>query len=78
MSDDFDDIDWTDPEEVRRFLVGLRVHLDDIDGVVKDMLARPRKRELGPKQHRRIYEDAREGVVAAIEHAMPKKAGPVQ
>jgi len=76
MSDD--GFDWNDPEAVRRWLVNLRVHLDDIDGVMKDMLARRRRRELGAKQHRRLYRDARAAVVEAIEHAMPGEAGPVQ
>jgi len=69
-------LDWSDPEAVRRLLVDLRVRLDDIDGVFEDMLAKRRKRELGPKQHRRLYRDARDSAVAAIEHAMPLKAEP--
>jgi len=73
MSDDFD---WTDPEAVRRFLVHLRVHVDDMNGVAKDMLAPARKRELGHRQHRRMYRDAYRSVVAAIEQVMPPKGGP--
>ncbi len=69
-------LDWSDPAAVRRLLVDLRVHLDDMDGAVKDRFAKRRKRRLGHKEHVRIYTDARDSVVAAIEYAMPPE--PVQ
>lgn len=64
-------LDWSDPEAVRRLLVGLESHVADLHAVVKDMLRPLRRRQLGHREHRRIYRDAHQGVVAAIKHAMP-------
>ena len=56
MSDGFD---WTDPEAVRRLMTGLETHLADIHAVVKDMMRPKRKRQLGLREHKRLYRDAR-------------------
>ena len=66
-----DPLDLSDPAIARRVLVGLRVHLDDADSVVKDMLKPKRKRRLGHKEHRRLYREAWEAVIAEIDGAMP-------
>jgi hypothetical protein len=71
-----DHLDWTDPEAVRRFLVDVRVHLDDIDGVVKDSRRKRRKQHLGHKKHVEIYDDSRDALIALIEYAMPPKPTP--
>jgi hypothetical protein len=68
MSDGFD---WNDPEAVRRLMTGMQSHFDDLHAVVKDMMRPKRKRQLGFREHRRIYREARKGVLAAIRHAMP-------
>jgi hypothetical protein len=69
MSDGFD---WNDPEAVRRLMTGLQTHLADMHAVVKDMMRPVRKRQLGLREHKRIYRDARKGVIEAIERAMPQ------
>jgi hypothetical protein len=76
MSDDHDHLDWTDPEAVRRFLVELRVRLDDMDGVVKDSWRKPRKQELGHKKRVEIYDDSRDATLALIDYAMPPERTP--
>ncbi len=73
-----DHLDWSDPVAVRRLLVDLRVHVDDLGGVVKDMLAKKRRRKLGHREHRRLFRDALDSILAAIEHAMPPESTPVQ
>jgi hypothetical protein len=73
-----DHLDWSDPAAIRRLLIDMRVHLDDMDSVVKDMLAKKRHRNLGHRQHRRLYRESRDSVLAAIEHAMPPETTPVQ
>jgi len=65
------DFDWTDPEAVRRMMTGLQTHLADMHAVVKDMMRPKRKRQLGLREHKRLYRDARKGVSEAIEHVMP-------
>ena len=46
-------------------LADLRVALDDADAVALDMLRAPRRRNLGPAEHRRLYHEAR-GKLARI------------
>jgi hypothetical protein len=69
-----DHLDWTDPEAVRRLMTGMESHLADLHAAVKDMLRKKRKRQLGHLEHKRIYREARQGVMAAIRHAMPPAA----
>ena len=69
-------LDWNDLNTVRRFLVGLRVHVDDADSVVKDMLKPRRKRRLGHKEHCRLYREGWEAAIEAIDSAMPPPPNP--
>ena len=69
-------LDWSNPEALRRFVVSMRVHLDDADSVVKDMLRPKRKRRLGHKEHRRLYREAWEAVIQEIDGAMPPPPNP--
>lgn len=50
-------------DDLLRLLVELRVAFDDADAVTEDMLARPRRRELGPALHRRNYREAKRKVI---------------
>jgi hypothetical protein len=69
-----DHLDWNDLEAVRRLMTGLSSHLADLHAVVEDMQRPLRRRQLGLREHKRIYREAREGVIAAIEYAMPPEA----
>ena len=69
-------IDWNDPEAIRRLLVEVRVAIDDIDGVVRDKLAKKRRRSLGHAQHKKLYRDARRTVIEILEHLMPSPPPP--
>jgi hypothetical protein len=68
-----DGIDWNDPEVRRRFFAGLRTHLEDADAVTRDLLRRKRKRQLGHREHARLYRDAWKGVLAALAVATPEQ-----
>jgi len=46
-------------EDLLRLLLELRVVFDDADAVTEDLLAPPRRRELGPALHRRNYREAK-------------------
>jgi len=50
-------------DDLLRLLAEMRAALDDADAVTEDMLARPRRRELGPALHRRNYREARRKVI---------------
>src|SRR5580700_721221 len=63
--------DWNDPETIRRFLVEIRVAVDDIDGVVLDMFTKKRRRSLGRAQHKQLYREARRTLIQILEHLMP-------
>jgi hypothetical protein len=39
-------------------LADLRVAIDDAHAVAVDMLRAPRRRDLGPREHRRLYQEA--------------------
>lgn len=62
-------------------LADLRVALDDADAVALDMLRAPRRRNLGPREHRRLYREARSKltrILAALdadEHGDPAGLG---
>ena len=69
-------IDPTDPEVLRRLMVDARVALDDIDGVVSDMLAKKRRRSLGRAQHKKLYRDALRALIQILEHFLPPPPPP--
>ncbi len=65
--------DPSDPdyrERLTRWLLDLRVALDDIDSVVNDMLRPVRERELGHAQHVTLYDDARQQAVQMLDWMM--------
>ncbi len=65
-------LDWTQPIQVTIWLVGLRLAFDDADGAALDMLRPPRSRHLGPRQHRRLYREARAQILSALDYAGPE------
>jgi hypothetical protein len=60
-------VDLRDGADREAWLRDLRSSLDDIDGVVRDMLREPGERELGPVYHREIYGEAWTRVTALLE-----------
>jgi hypothetical protein len=64
-------LDWSDRDEVRRFVLDLRVACEDIDAVVMDLLRPPSKRELGPALARDNYAEAFGKVGQLLGYAMP-------
>jgi hypothetical protein len=72
MSDEHDPpsipppFDINDPD-MRRWLVHLRVAFDDLDSVFRDALRPMRRRRLGYVQHRELYREAREAIVAQLD-----------
>lgn len=64
-------LDWSDPEAVRRWVIDLRVVADDLDGVIDDMLAPARKREMGHAMHTEKCREARKSIVQALAYALP-------
>ena len=64
-------LDLADPAAVRRWLADLRVAVDDSAAVAEDMLRPPRRRDLGPREHRRLYQDAAAKLDALFDHADP-------
>jgi len=50
-------------DDLLRLLLELRVAFDDADAVAEDMLASPRRRELGPALHRRNYREAKRKLI---------------
>jgi hypothetical protein len=72
----FDPTDPPDPETLRRILLEFRVAVDDIDGVVLDMLTKKRRRSLGRAQHKRLYRDARKTLIQILDHLMPPPPPP--
>ena len=68
-------LDWADELAVRRWLLDMRVAIDDADAVVNDVLRPARERELGHVQHRKLYGDARRAVVELLDYASPPPFG---
>jgi hypothetical protein len=68
--------DPNDPEAFRHLVIEVRVALDDIDGVVCDMLRKVRRRSLGRAQHKKLYRDARKALMQILEHLMPTPPPP--
>ncbi len=62
-------LDFGDPAAVHRFLVELRVAVDDADAVTRDALRPLRRRELGRVLHRRNYREAHARIVALLDYA---------
>jgi hypothetical protein len=63
-------------------LADIRAAFDDLDAVGLDMLRPLRRRDLGPRQHRKLYREARGKLVALLtgpendtEHGDPAGAG---
>ncbi|MFT3766393.1 MAG: hypothetical protein QM820_12910 [Minicystis sp.] len=67
-----------DPKDpaVRAWLVALNVALDDIDAVARDMLRRPRRRELGPVKHRELYDDGWDKIASLLGRAVAPPPDP--
>src|SRR5262245_23683146 len=68
-------LDWNDREAVRRWVIDLRVVVDDLDAVIADMLRPPRARELGHAVHREKWREARDAIVSALAYAIPPDDG---
>lgn len=66
-----DRLDFGDTAAVRRFIVDLRVAVDDADAVTRDALRPLGRRELGRILHRKNYGEARERIVALLDYATP-------
>ena len=66
-----DRLDFGDVDAVWRFIIDLRVAVDDADGVIRDALRPLGKRELGRALHRRNYREARERIVSLLDYATP-------
>jgi hypothetical protein len=62
-------LDWSDAASVRRFLVNLRVAIDDETSVTADMLRRRRRRRLGPAECRRLHREASEKIDGLLGYA---------
>ena len=70
-----DRLDFGDPDAVRRFLVDLRVAVDDADAITRDALRPLGRRELGRVLHRKNYGEAHERIVELLAYAMPPGPG---
>jgi hypothetical protein len=66
-----DRLDFGDVEAVRRFIVDLRVAVDDADAVTRDALRPLGRRELGRLLPRRTYGEARQKILALLAYATP-------
>lgn len=62
-------LDWSDPSAVASWLRALRTSFHDLDATAKDMLRRPRKRELGPAMHSENYRATRAQILGALDFA---------
>jgi hypothetical protein len=64
--------DPNDPQAFRRvMMLDARVAIDDIDGDVRDMLAKKRRRSLGRVQHKKLYRDAHRTLLEILAHFLP-------
>jgi hypothetical protein len=64
-------LDFADPAAVRRWLLDLRVAVDDAGAVTEDALRPLRRRDLGHVKHRQLYRDAREKIASLLDYADP-------
>jgi hypothetical protein len=64
-------LNWHDREAVRRWVIDLRVQVDDLAVIVRDMLAPARSRELGHATHVTRVAELLHGIVTALAYAIP-------
>jgi hypothetical protein len=64
-------LDWSDAEAVRRWHALARTAQKDLRAVVLDMLRPPRRRSLGPVQHRALSREAMGTLAELLKHAAP-------
>ena len=67
--------DPTDPAQLRRLLVNLRVAVDDAHEVARDMLRPRRKRRLGHVEHSRLYLEAHGSLISLLNYALGGEPG---
>jgi hypothetical protein len=53
----------------REWYVAVRVAVDDQNAVLEDRLRRPRKRDLGVREAKRLYREARDKLAALFAYA---------
>jgi len=70
-----DRLDFGDVEAVKRWLLDLRVAVDDAGAVTEDVLRPLRKRDLGRVKHRQLYRDACEKIAGVLDYADPPPPG---
>jgi hypothetical protein len=66
-----DRLDFANPAALRAWLVDLRVAVDDAGAVTEDLLRPHRERDLGNREHARLYGDARAKLAALLSYADP-------
>ncbi len=64
-----------DRADFRRILLDMRIAIDDVDAVTRDMLRPPRLRELGPALHARQYREAHEKMLSALAYLLREVEG---
>ena len=70
-----DRLDFGDGEAVRAWVVELRVAFDDAAGVTEDVLRPVRRRDLGHREHRRLFTEAKQKIAALLNYADPPGGG---
>jgi hypothetical protein len=55
-------------------MAALRTAVEDANAAAEDMLRKPRRRGLGPRQHRKLYRGAAKQVLSLLDH--PPDEGP--
>ena len=61
--------DLNDPKQRKRWLRDLRVAIDDQGAVLRDQLRKERDRDLGPREARRLYREARDTLRSLLAQA---------
>lgn len=69
-------LNWQDRAAVSKWLLNLRVAIDDAESVTADMLRPPRRRDLGPRLHREQAREARNAVRQLLAFAEPAAPDP--
>ena len=62
-------LDFTDRAAVRQWLAGLRVAIDDAAGITEDLLRPVRQRDLGQREHERLYTEAAQKIAHLMDYA---------
>lgn len=62
-------LDWTDPAAVAEWLRSVREAWLDAAVVAEDMLRRPRRRDMGPREHARAFKDASGSMAQLLAYA---------